>query len=508
MDRLVAANFAKDKKQASMRGAYHLIVAAWALCLVVQPQVSDGARVTFTETQVPGKHDTLLFCDLNGDGLADMVRVEGTVAHIYFQGASEGFAHPAHLAYQMAQVPTVIWSSPCDKARGSLLLLTHEGVSELNCPERAAPPKLERIVARPTMIPAAVDGGSSIHSVCLSARGPASSSFVFVPTEASIEVWQCKERWRMVQDFAGAVSCDISVSDDPIGYRRKTSVDVSVSDLNGDGLDDVVVSTGQAGRTQFKVYVQTREGAMPFVPVASLSGSWDGQSTWIAWVDVNRDGKIDLIQSTWLREPWFLPGIRSGKVLIQVFLADSQGQLAEKPQFVLRKSDWMPALPLVDVDGDGFVDMVLGYSPFSTRDGHRKNLGAGQLDHNLRFHFFRQGTGYLEEPDCQADLLLSMNTNWVIFDVAHVQLLDTLINLSGDFDGDGRLDLLVRDNAASVSVYPFVSREIGFGTTPMARFKHPGPVEAIVVKDLNGDRVSDCVILDKENTQVFLSRKK
>jgi len=491
-----------------MRGAYHLIVAAWAFCLVVQPQVSDGAGVTFTETQVPGKHDTLLFCDLDGDGLADMVRMEGTVAHIYFQDARQGFAHPAHLAHQMAQVPTVIWSSACDKARGSLLLLTHEGVSELRCPERAAPPKLERIIARPTMIPAAVDGGSSIHSVCLSARGPASSSFVFVPTEASIEVWQCQERGQMVQEFAGAVSCDISVSDDPIGYRRKTSVDVSVSDWNGDGLDDVVVSTGQAGRTQFQVYVQTREGAMPFVPVASWSGSWDRQSTWMAWVDVNRDGKIDLIQSTWLREPWFLPGIRSGKVLIQVFLADSQGQRAEKPQHVLRKSDWMPALPLVDVDGDGFVDMVLGYSPFSTRDGHRKNLSAGQLDHMLRFHFFRQGTGYLEEPDCQADLLLSMNTNAVIFDVAHVQLLDTLINLSGDFDGDGRLDLLVRDNAAWVSVYPFVSRETGFGTTPIARFKHTGPVETIVVKDLNGDRISDCVILDKESAKVFLSRKK
>jgi hypothetical protein len=358
------------------------------------------------------------------------------------------------------------------------------------------------------MIPAAVDGGSSIHSVCLSTRGPASSSFVFVPTEASIEVWQCKERGQMVQEFAEAVSCDISVSDDPIGYRRKTSVDVSVSDLNRDGLDDVVVSTGEAGRTQFKVYVQTRDGAMPFVPVASLSGSWDGQSTWIAWVDVNRDGKIDLIQSMWLREPWFLPGLRSGKVLIQVFLANSQGQRAEKPQYVLRKSDWMPALPLVDVDGDGFVDMVLGYSPFSTRDGHRKNLGAGQLDHILRFHFFRRETGYFEEPDCQADLLLSMNTNAVIFDVAHVQLLDTLINLSGDFDGDGRLDLLVRDNAASVSVYPFVSREIGFGTTPIARFKHTGSVEAIVVKDLNGDRISDCVILDKESAKVFLSGKK
>jgi hypothetical protein len=386
--------------------------------------------------------------------------------------------------------------------------LTHEGISELSCPERAGPPKLERIIARPTLIPAAVDGGSSIHSVCLSARGPASSSFVFVPTEASIEVWQGQERWQRVQEFAGAVSCDLSVCDDPIGYWRKTSVDVSVSDWNGDGLDDVVVSTGEAGRTQFQVYVQTREGAMPFVPVASLSGSWDRQSTWMGWVDVNRDGKIDLIQSTWLREPWFLPGLRSGKVLVQVFLANSQGQLTEKPQYVLRKSDWMPALPLVDVDGDGFVDMVLGYSPFSTRDEHRKNLSAGQLDHILRFHFFRPETGYLEEPDCQADLLLSMNTNAVIFDVAHVQFLDTLIDLSGDFDGDGCLDLLVRDNAASVSVYPFVSRERGFGATPIARFKHTGPVEALVVKDLNGDRISDCVILDKENAKVFLSRKK
>jgi hypothetical protein len=507
MDRMVAANRAKNRKQAAVHGAYRVIVATWAFSLMVPLQALRGAGVTFTETQVPGKHDALLSCDLDGDGLADMVRIEGTVAHIYFQDVRQGFAPSAHLAHPLAQVPTVLWSRPGDKAGGSLLLLTHEGLSELSCPARAAPARLERIIARPTMLPAAVDGGRSIHSVCLSARGPASSLFVFVPPEGSIEVWQCRERRQRVQEFAGAVSCDISALDDPVGYRKKMSVDVSVSDLNGDGLDDVVISTGQAGRTRFQVYVQTREGPRPFVPVASWSGSWDGQSTWMGWVDVNRDGKIDLVQSTWLREPWFLPGLRSGKVLIQVFLADAQGQPAEKPQYVLRKSDWMPALPLVDVDGDGFVDMVLGYSPFSTRDGHRKNLGAGQLDHTLRFHFFRPETGYLEEPDCQADLLLSMNTNAVIFDVAHVPLLDTLINLSGDFDGDGRLDLLVRDDPASVSVYPFVSRARGFGATPLARFEHPGPVEATVVKDLNGDRISDCVILDKESVKVFLSRR-
>ena len=78
---------------------------------------------------------------------------------------------------------------------------------------------------------------------------------------------------------------------------------------------------------------------------------------------------MDLIKSVWLNEPSFLPGIPSGKVLVSTYIADEHGRIPAEPQQVFRKNDWTAALPVVDVDGDGFLDLVLGYSHIEDKEG-------------------------------------------------------------------------------------------------------------------------------------------
>jgi hypothetical protein len=70
---------------------------------------------------------------------------------------------------------------------------------------------------------------------------------------------------------------------------------------------------------------------------------------------------------------------------------------------------------------------------------------------------------------------------------------ERFVNFNGDFNGDGKRDLLVRDHPDQVSVYFFVSREKGFSREAGLLFHCPEPVQQLETLDLNNDGVSDVV---------------
>ena len=180
--------------------------------------------------------------------------------------------------------------------------------------------------------------------------------------------------------------------------------------------------------------------------------------SWVCWADLNRDGKVDLIKSVWLNEPSFVPGVPSGKVLVSIYMADEHGRIPAEPQQVFRKNDWTAALPVVDVDGDGYPDLVLGYSHIDGREGLRKQITAKQLDYTLRFYFYRPGAGFPKEADCQRDVVIHLDHAELPLDWSLPQNFRRYVKLGGDFNGDGKTDLLVRDHRDDISVYFFVSR--------------------------------------------------
>src|SRR5262249_47217695 len=153
------------------------------------------------------------------------------------------------------------------------------------------------------------------------------------------------------------------------------------------------------------------------------------------------------------------------KVLVGIYLGDKQGEIPAEPQQVFRKNDWSSALPMVDVDGDGLVDMVMGYIPINAREGFRKVVTAEQVDLNLKIYLCRPGATYPREPDCQRDVLLQFQREF-FFTWDRRLYYEQFVNLNGDFNGDGKKDLLVRDGKNEISVYSFISREKGFNAEP------------------------------------------
>jgi hypothetical protein len=126
----------------------------------------------------------------------------------------------------------------------------------------------------------------------------------------------------------------------------------------------------------------------------------------------------------------------------------------------------------------------------------------------LSFHFCNPGAGFSKDADCVASVPIYFGREFFSSFDRRLEL-EQFINLSGDFNGDGRKDLLVRDRRDSLKGYCLSSRQKGFRPRPDLRFNCPETIDWWDVKDLNGDGVSDVVAkLRKPGTfRIFLSRR-
>jgi hypothetical protein len=466
------------------------------------------AKPKFKTSEVLGRASELMTCDLDGDGLKDLVLLDDLTLSIFYQDRTQGFTREPQQTYRLDPRPCIVWPAKLGRPAESLLVITSDGVAELSFTNRIGPPALRQIIRQPTFLP---EGAADTNVLCLpwSAETGRDWPLLLVPVSDGVQVWQHLEQWHQAQFIGHALDASLWPSVADPGYYTWLGLDFSVGDVNGDGRDDLIVRRSHAGGTKiYSLYLQQTNGLFALEPALTYADKTEPNS-WLCWADLNRDGKVDLIKSKWLDEPSFVPGLPSGKVLVGTYIADGQGRIPASPQQVFRKNDWSPALPVVDVDGDGFLDLVLGFSQLDSREGVRKQVTAKQLDYSLRFYFYRPGEGFPKEADCQRDVIIHLDRAELLLSWGRRQYFDRYVSLGGDFNGDGKADLMVRDHGDEISVYFFVSRERGFSLKPDLQFSCPEQIDQWEIKDLNNDGVSDLIMKlgMQSGYRIFISQK-
>lgn len=217
--------------------------------------------------------------------------------------------------------------------------------------------------------------------------------------------------------FGFASATEPGKTDVPLKWQIKTlcidaNEGVDVGDVDGDGKPDVV-----AGRNW---YSSPEFVARPLRSVADWNGYVESNGDYL--VDVNRDGRLDVIAGSFLPTTvhWYEnpgeKGFQLGHQWKQHLLFDSkfstnEGQMMEdvdgdgKPEWVV--NSWVANVPMVvwrfeeseqpTEDGKGTVKTLKAVSHILGADGNGHGLGVGDISGDGKSDVL-VGTGWYEQP--------------------------------------------------------------------------------------------------------------
>lgn len=278
------------------------------------------------------------------------------------------------------------------------------------------------------------------------------------------------------------------------GSVEKTPMPVSVNvvDLNGDGLLDLVVADpagylrvffnrGSKTEPKFDHCEIVPFYLSPLVPIANRDTSAWRKAPRICLYDFGKRGVLDLVVGNYLGEVFFIPNTGSTQ-------APEFRQPDDLNKLLLHMTNelWgnLLAPAACDWDGDGKVDLLLGEGSYSANSIHLFLNQAGGTPPR----FSEAARSYLAFGDGKEGLVPALV----------------------DFNGDGKLDLLVADRTGQVSVFlnpgnwkpgvelPFSSYVTFGGSTKI------GGMITVAAADLNGDGLFD-IIIGKSNGHIAVA---
>jgi hypothetical protein len=274
-----------------------------------------------------------------------------------------------------------------------------------------------------------------------------------------------------------------------------SSAGLSAGDFNGDGKLDLVVSGTDFSNFTEQTYVLIGNGDGTFQTPNSVA---PGNGT-VSVVDLNKDGKLDLII-------WAGP-------FIEIFLGNGNGTFTEKATYPNSTLNFAFQVGVADFNGDGKLDMTDGYTViFGKGDGTFQDVTASLINIS---GVAQSALGTVVSGDFNGDgksdlAIGSSGANQSVYillgdgtgkySVAHSYSVssDPHSLKAGDFNNDGKLDLFFTTDVTTTASAAFdilLGNGDGSFAAPIATSIDPGTfpnVGPMTIADLNGDHIAGC----------------
>ena len=240
---------------------------------------------------------------------------------------------------------------------------------------------------------------------------------------------------------------------------------LAVGDVNGDGLDDVYV--GGAKWQPGRLYLQQRDGTFRVSEQPALRADSLAEDVDATFFDANGDGKLDLYVVSGGNEFWG----EDDALQDRLYLNDGHGNFHRDREALPRMAESGSVVVPGDFDGDGHLDLFVG------RRAVARGYGLTPRSYLLR----NDGRGHFtdvtrEMAPALVDAGMVTSATWL------------------DYDGDGKLDLVVVGEWMPVRVFRQESGRFVDCTSAVGLSGTEGWWNTVSAVDVNGDGRKDLVL--------------
>ena len=466
-----------------------------AAAAVTSAAIADDEVFAVQEIPYSGRVVSASFADFNGDGAEDLMLVtldgippaESRTIHVHYQ--SEGGVFPEEPSRSVA-VPD--WTAVYDIADVSaapgkeLILLRPDSVSVLSMATEAVE---DWPVPPPTTVgPAADERGFERYRMAFDEFGEA--PWILVPqigaltaladggeTLATLDVGR---RANYYIDSGGGL---LSIESDMQLYFD--SPKISVGDIDGDGLADILAAT----RHELRVFLREADGSLPAEPSYAVSlgliNDTDHRrgtgSVVTSARDIDADGRLDLMIS-------HIEGTMVDTVTkTRIFMNRGGGWDLENPDDEFISEGSVTSDVLLDIDRDDSLELIRIQFKFSVLEIVELLL-TREIDALISIHQLQDDGKFGEEPWSRKKIGTKIS-----FETFRPRGFMPTAGL--DLNADGLMDFIASANGKGIEVY------LGGDEGPFARrvaIQKMPTAGNIQLGDFNNDALADFVLFDPQ----------